>query len=100
MCYYHVQLYESLPVVRDMYIAERKNPPPGEMPIYQFPVAALEDAAVNQIGFMQALRRVANGRLDPRRAKLVLSARHGARTNPNEVEACLAACIRAGFAHQ
>ena len=93
-CYYHTRLYESLPVGRNMYAEEKKNAAPGEWPIYEFPVPALEDAAAIQIGFMQALHGVANHNLDPRRAKLVLSALHGARMNLKQMEACLLACAQ------
>jgi hypothetical protein len=95
VCYYHARLHLSLPVIRNMYIAENKHAEPGEYPVHNFPVPELEDAAAIQIGFMQALHGVANGRLDPRRAKLVLSALHGARMNLKSMERSLEACLRA-----
>ena len=55
---------------------------PGVMPIvhnFDFPV--LDDAAAVQIGFMQVVHGISHGRLNPRQARLVLSALHGAAAN-------------------
>lgn len=62
--------------------------------MYTFPVPLLDDAAAIQIGFMQALHGVANRVLDPRRAKLILSALHGARMNLKQMEDCIRVAAR------
>jgi hypothetical protein len=94
LCFYHVRQNESLPNDRNMYQGYNEKAKPGEWPILNFPTPALEDAAAIQIGFMQALHGICNGGLDPRRAKLVLSALHGARMNLQQLEKCWAACLR------
>ena len=98
LCFYHAGQNNSLPADRNMYAAYNQSAAPGEWPIREFPTPALEDAAAIQIGFMQALHGVANGHLDPRRAKLILSALHGARMNLRQMEACLTACVEAASA--
>ncbi len=90
-CYYHTGMEQCLPYGRNMFIAEKEKAAPGEWPCHEFRVPILEDAAAIQIGFQQALHGVANGNLTPRKAKLVLSALHGARANLKEMEKCLAA---------
>ena len=90
-CYYHWNLDYRLPYGRLMFSECKKNPAPGEWPLYEFPVPDLEDAAAIQIGFMQALHGVCNGNLPPRQAKLVLSALHGASANLNRFQQCLTA---------
>jgi hypothetical protein len=90
-CYYHLNLAYRLPSGRQMFFEGKKNPAPGEWPVYEFPVPILEDAAAIQIGFMQALHGVCNDNLPPRKAKLVLSALHGASANLNRLHECLAA---------
>jgi len=94
-CYYHSRLEECLPTLRNMFIAQKANAAPGEWPIVEFPVPALEDAAAIQIGFMQALHGIANGNLDIRKAKLILSALHGASANLQRLEACLSQSLNA-----
>jgi hypothetical protein len=94
-CYYHSRLEECLPQLRNMFIAQKANAAPGEWPIVEFPVPALEDAAAIQIGFMQALHGIANGNLDVRKAKLILSALHGASANLQRLEACLSQSVKA-----
>jgi len=96
-CYYHIHLDYRLPYGRLMFIEPKKDPKPGEYP-YEFPVPVLEDAAAIQIGFMQALHGVCNGNLPPRKAKLVLSALHGARMNLKHFEDCLAALTKTASA--
>ncbi len=94
-CYYHSRLEECLPRLRTMFVAEKANAAPGEWPIVEFPVPVLEDAAAIQIGFMQVLHGIATGNLNVRKAKLILSALHGASANLQRLEACLAQSVSA-----
>jgi hypothetical protein len=94
-CYYHSKVEECLPSVRNMFFVHDANAAPGEWPFTDFPSPFLEDAAAIQIGFTQALYGVANGHLDVRKAKLVLSALHGASANLKRLEACLSQCVNA-----
>ncbi|HKD83974.1 MAG TPA: hypothetical protein VKB58_04435 [Terriglobales bacterium] len=94
-CYYHSNVEECLPSVRNMFAVRNPNAAPGEWPFTDFPAPVLEDAAAIQVGFTQALYGVANGHLDLRRAKLVLSALHGASANLKRLEACLTQCVNA-----
>ena len=93
-CFYHASLEHRLPAIRNMFLDYDKNAPPGVWTFREFPIPVLEDAVGIQIGFMQALHGVTNGNLDPRKAKLVLSALHGARMNLQQLEACFNACAK------
>jgi len=61
----------------------------------EFPIPYLEDAAAIQIGYMQALYGITDHRLDPKRARLVLLALDGARSNLKQMEACVTAVANA-----
>jgi hypothetical protein len=94
-CYYHVSQYKFLPLHREMFYAPKLNPDPGETPFLAFQTPELEDAGAIQIAYMQLLHGVANARLKPREAQIMLSALHGARKNLKQMEACLAEGARA-----
>lgn len=88
-CYYHKRLEEALPAARNMYFAYNRMATRGEDAMIGFHTPELEDAAGIQIGYMQTLYGIANGHLDCRRAKLMLSALHGAAPNLQRLESCL-----------
>jgi len=79
-CYYHLNLRHAMPMTT-LFVQENPNPAPGEYPVAVFDLPLLEDPASIQIGFMQLIHGVAHGRLEPRRARLILSALHGAAAN-------------------
>lgn len=90
-CYYHTGQYQAMPMTT-MFVEENPNVPKGEIPVSGFQVPFLDDAAAIQIGFMQLIHGVAHFRLEPRRAKLILSALHGAAANLRKMDAALAKC--------
>lgn len=94
-CYYHSRFEECLPSVRNMFFVHNPNAAPGEWPMTEYPAPVLEDAAGIQLAFTQALYGIANGHLNVRKAKLVLSALHGASANLTRMEACLSQCVNA-----
>ena len=68
---------------------------PGIMPtIHNFDFPLLDDAAAVQIGFMQVVHGISHGRLNPRQARLVLSALHGAAGNLKFMNEAVAAGAR------
>lgn len=78
-CYYHVELRRAVPTTT-LFVEQtplKKNSDPYAI----FNLPFLEDAAGVQIGFMQLIEGVAHERLDPKRARLILSALHGAAAN-------------------
>lgn len=93
-CYYHKRLEEALPAARNMYFAYNRMATRGEDAMIGFHTPELEDAAGIQIGYMQTLYGIANGHLDCRRAKLMLSALHGAAANLQRLESCLGQTLK------
>jgi len=91
-CFYHEGLEQSLPENRNLYTAYRRNGQPGDIPDMYFIMPPLEDAASIQTAFMQVLHGVAIHQIEPKRAKLMLSALHGASANLHRFEQCLAKC--------
>jgi len=89
-CYYHVGLRKAVPTTT-MFV--RANPYRKDSDPYAiFDLPFLEDAAAIQIGFMQLIQAVAGEEIDVRRAKLILSALHGAAANLRKMDAALAKC--------
>ena len=84
-CYYHVRVHEAMPMTT-MFVEENPNVPEGEIPVSGFPVPLLDDGAAIQIGFMQLIHGVSHNRLNPRQAKLILSALHGAASNLRQMD--------------
>jgi hypothetical protein len=66
---------------------------PGEYPVAVFDLPLLEDPASIQIGFMQLIHGVAHHRLEPRRARLILSALHGAASNLRMLSEAMPRCV-------
>ena len=61
-------------------------------PYHAFEFPYLEDAAAVQIGFMQFIYGVAQQRLEQWRARMILSALHGAAANLRLMDAATASC--------
>src|ERR1700691_3847672 len=91
-CFYHEGLAGSLPENRNLFTAYRRNGKPSDIPEMFFIMPRLEDAAAIQTAFMQVLHGVAIEALNPKKARLMLSALHGASANLNRLEQCLAQC--------
>lgn len=64
-----------------MFYERDRTLPPGVHPIDVFELPPLEDPASIQIGFMQLIHGVAHGLMDTTRARIILSALHGAAAN-------------------
>ncbi len=67
------------------------NPHSENDPYAQFELSYLEDGAI-QIGFMQLIHGVVQQRLEQWRARMILSALHGAAANLRLMDASSAAC--------
>ncbi len=70
------------------------NPHSESDPYAQFELPYLEDGAAIQIGFMQLIHGVAQQWLEQWRARMILSALHGAAANLRMMDASSAACER------
>ncbi len=91
-CYYHNNLRRCMPMTT-MFVEQNPNPAPGEYPVAVFDLPLLEDPASIQIGFMQLIHGVAHHRLEPRRARLILSALHGAASNLRMLSEAMPRCV-------
>jgi hypothetical protein len=90
-CYYHAKVRKTVP--RNnlfVFLANpgRKENDPNEA--FEFPY--LEDAAAVQIGFMQFIYGVSQQRIEEWRARMILSALHGAAANLRQMDAATASC--------
>jgi len=79
-CYYHVKVRKTVPQ-NNLFVflnnpGRKENDPYNA---YEFPY--LEDPAALQIGFMQLIYAVSQGRIEQWRARMILSALHGAAAN-------------------
>jgi len=92
-CYYHEQLRQAMPTTT-MFVQENRNVAPGEMPVTGFQMPFLDDGAAIQIGFMQLIHGVSYFRLNPRQAKLILSALHGASANLRQMDKAIASAAK------
>jgi len=92
-CYYHERLRQAMPMTT-LFMEQDPNAPPGVIPHVGFDTPLLDDGAAIQIGFMQLIHGVAHHRLDPRRAKLILSALHGASANLRQMDTAVAAASK------
>jgi hypothetical protein len=89
-CYHHAALRKAVPPTNlFVFLA---NPHSQNDPYAQFELPYLEDAAAIQIGFMQLIHGVAQQRLEQWRARMILSALHGAAANLRLMDASSAAC--------
>jgi hypothetical protein len=89
-CHYHAGVHRVVPHTNLFVMAW--NPTRESEPYNPCELPFLEDAAAIQIGFMQLINGVAQQRIDIRRAKLILSALHGAAANLRQMDAALAKC--------
>jgi hypothetical protein len=88
-CYYHAKVRKTVPKNNlFVFLANpgRKENDPSEA--FEFPY--LEDAAAVQIGFMQFIYGVAQQRIEEWRARMILSALHGAAANLRLMDAATA----------
>ena len=89
-CYHHTEVRKRAP--KTNFFVRLFNPHPENHPDYRYELPYLEDAAAIQIGFMQLIHGVAQELIRPDRAKLILSALHGAAANLRQMDAASAAC--------
>ena len=88
-CYHHTEVRKRAP--KTNLFVRLFNPHPENHPDYRYELPYLEDAAAIQIGFMQLIHGVAQELIRPDRAKLILSALHGAAANLRLMEAASSA---------
>ncbi len=93
-CYHHTEVRKCAP--KTNLFVRLFNPHPENHPDYRYELPYLEDAAAIQIGFMQLIHGVAQELIRPDRAKLILSALHGAAANLRQMEAAMAQCEKPG----
>jgi hypothetical protein len=87
-CYHHAGLRRAVPATNlFVFLA---NPHSRDDPYAQFELPYLEDGAAIQIGFMQLIHGVAQQRLEQWRARMILSALHGAAANLRQMDASTA----------
>lgn len=89
-CHYHEGVHRVVPYT-NLFVMQW-NPTREAEPYNPCEFPFPEDAAAIQIGFMQLINGVAQQRIDIRRAKLILSALHGAAANLRQMDAALAKC--------
>ena len=87
-CHFHAGMHRTVP--HSNLFVRLWNPGHESHPSYRYELPYLEDAESIQIGFMQVIHGVAQELLDPRRAKLILSALHGAAANLRQMNAAIA----------
>ena len=94
-CYYHSKVRKTVP--KNNLFVFLDNPGRKENdPYYAFEFPYLEDAAAVQIAFMQFIYGVSQHRMEEWRARMILSALHGAAANLRLMDASGAACEKAG----
>ncbi len=87
-CHYHAGAHRLIPPTNLFVLLW--NPGHEKDPCCQYEFPQLEDGAAIQVGFMQLIHAVAQQRIDDRRAKMILSALHGAAANLRQMNAALA----------
>jgi hypothetical protein len=88
-CYYHAKVRKTVP--KNNLFVFLANPGRKENdPYYAFEFPYLEDAAAVQIGFMQFIYGVSQQRIEEWRARMILSALHGAAANLRLMDAATA----------
>ncbi len=93
-CYYHSKVRKTVP--RNNLFVFLDNPGRKENdPYYAFEFPYLEDAAGVQIAFMQFIYGVSQHRIEEWRARMILSALHGAAANLRMMDASSAASEKA-----
>jgi hypothetical protein len=90
-CYYHSKVRKTVP--KNNLFVFLDNPGCKENdPYWAFEFPYLEDAAAVQIAFMQFIYGVSQHRMEEWRARMILSALHGAAANLRLMEAASAQC--------
>src|ERR1035437_9870649 len=94
-CYYHSKVRKTVP--KNNLFVFLDNPGCKENdPYWAFEFPYLEDAAAVQIAFMQFIYGVSQHRMEEWRARMILSALHGAAANLRLMDASSAAGEKAG----
>jgi hypothetical protein len=89
VCYYHAEVRKTVP--KNNLFVFLDNPGRKENdPYHAFEFPYLEDAAAVQIAFMQFIYGVAQQRIEEWRARMILSALHGAAANLRLMDAATA----------
>ena len=83
-CHFHAAMHRTVPT-SNLFV-RMWNPGHEHDPRIKYQWPYLEDAESVQIGFMQLIHGVAQELLDPRRAKVILSALHGAASNLRQMK--------------
>ena len=90
-CYYHSKVRKTVP--KNNLFVFLDNPGCKENdPYWAFEFPYLEDAAAVQIAFMQFIYGVSQHRMEEWRARMILSALHGAAANLRLMDAATASC--------
>jgi hypothetical protein len=90
-CYYHAKVRKTVP--KNNLFVFLDNPGCKENdPYWAFEFPYLEDAAAVQIAFMQFIYGVSQHRMEEWRARMILSALHGAAANLRLMDAETASC--------
>ncbi len=90
-CYYHAKVRTTVP--KNNLFVFLANPGRKENDSYNaFEFPYLEDAAAVQIAFMQFIYGVSQQRIEEWRARMILSALHGAAANLGLMDAATASC--------
>jgi len=92
-CYYHMGARQCLPLPRGMFVEPSPNLKDAP-PMHEFPIPFLDDPGTIQIGYMQAVYGITSKRLDPGRARLILSALNGASRNLKRMESFVSSWTR------
>ena len=79
LCFYHTDVRRRVP--KNNLFVFLANPRPHESPYYPFELPYMEDAEAIQMGFAQFIHAVSQQMITDSRARLVLSALHGAAAN-------------------
>jgi len=97
-CFYHTDVRRRVP--KNNLFVFLANPRPHEHPYYPFELPYMEDAEAIQMGFAQFIHAVSQQMISDSRARLVLSALHGAAANLRFMSETAAHKKEAGAAKQ
>ena len=89
-CYHHAGLRKTVPAT-NLFVF-MANPHSEDHPYARYELPYLEDGAAIQIGFMQLIHGVAQQKLEQWRARMILSALHGAAANLRQMDAATSSC--------
>jgi hypothetical protein len=86
LCYYHAKLHKTVPKNNIFLFLDNPGRRDND-PYYPFEFPCLEDPAAVQIAFMQLIYAVTQHKIEEWRARMVLSALHGAAANLRQMDA-------------